>query len=121
MRCTMLTFATIFKGAVDLQIVSPNFVQSDIFTLKQPLIRTICRPYNPRCHYALMLQCYIFLADVAYLPHLLRRADKLIKHYGMVLGPVEYTENMAGPVAKPALHGLTRRNSKDTKCSDWAL
>jgi len=80
----MLTFAAIFKSAIDLQIVSPNLVQTGIFALKQPLIRTICRSYNLLRRNACMLQCYIFLADVAYLPHLLRRADKLIKHYGMV-------------------------------------
>ena len=64
-RCTMLTFAVIFKGAVDLQIVSPNLVQTEIFPLKQPLIRTICRPCKLLCHCSGILRYYIFLADVA--------------------------------------------------------
>lgn len=43
-----------------------------------PLMQHVM-PFN------LMLSYYIFLADVTHLPHLLRRADKLIKHYGTVL------------------------------------
>jgi len=64
-RCTMLTFSTIFKGAINPQIVSPNHIQIDIFALKQPLIHTICRSYKLLIRYACKLQYYIFLADVA--------------------------------------------------------
>jgi hypothetical protein len=40
---------------------------------------------QPGMAFSAQLSYYIFLADVTQLPHLLRRADKLIKHYGMVL------------------------------------
>ncbi len=40
---------------------------------------------QPLMPFSLMFPYNIFLADVTHLPHLLRRADKLIKHYGMVL------------------------------------